>query len=321
MALIQLIPYNTKIDFISKRKITFSVVIFTTLLFLVSIAFKGLNYGVDFKGGIILEGRSQTNLDLGDMRKKLESLDLGDFVLQRFGGEQDFIVKVVRPEEDTQKLISTIQTKLGNEIDYRKVETVGPRVGEELIKNGLIAVLLALGGILIYIAFRFEWRFAASAIIALAHDCLLVLGMFSLFPLEFNETAITAILITASYSINDTIVVFDRIRENIQQFRKMSLHDLLNKSVNETLSRTILTVLTTFLSVLALYLLGGPVISTFVLPIMLALIIGTFSSIYVAAPLLLLFNIRYGKSLDEYEEKIRKEKEEIAPRFQEKQND
>jgi len=320
MALIQLFPYNTKFDFISKRKISFGVVIFTTLIILGSLLFKGLNYGVDFQGGVVMEGRMKSAPDLSAMRKKIEGLNLGDFVLQRFGSDNDFVLKIMKPEEGekAQQLIKDVQEKLGSGITYRKIESVGPKVGAELIEKGLTAIAFALIGILIYIAARFEWRFALCAILALGNDCFLVLGMFSLFPLEFNETAITAILITASYSINDTIVVFDRVRENIHEFRKMSLGDILNKSINDTLSRTVLTVLTTFLSVLALYIFGGPVIGTFVLPIMAALILGTLSSIFVAAPLLMFFNIRYGKSLDKYEEEIKKDKEESAPaRFQE----
>ena len=176
-----------------------------------------------------------------------------------------------------------------------------------MIQNGLLAVLYALIGIMVYVGFRFEWRFAVCAIIALGHDCFLILGMYSLFPaLEFNETAITAILITAGYSINDTIVVLDRIRENVKKCRTITLEEILNKSINETLSRTILTVVTTFLSVLALYLFGGQVIAIFVLPIMISLILGTLSSIFVASPLLLYFNVKHGKALDEEEERIKK---------------
>lgn len=311
MALLNLIPYNTNIDFISYRKITFSIVIVSTLLFVGNLLFKGLNYGIDFRGGVILETRIDNKHNLAQIREKLESLHLGELVIQEFGSPHDLLIKVEKPKDENnlEGIIDKIKQTLGEGVEYRKIETVGPKVGADMIHNGLMAVLYALLGILIYIAIRFEWRFALCAITALAHDCFLILGLFSLFPLEFNETAITAILITAGYSINDTIVVFDRIRENIQKYRKITLVEILNKSINETLSRTILTVATTFLSVVALYFFGGPVISTFVLPILISLIVGTLSSIYVAAPLLLFFNIKHGKELDEEEERLKKELE------------
>ena len=312
MALLNLIPNMTNIDFVGMRKKSFFIVIVSTLIFLGSLLFKGLNYGIDFKGGLLIELRSESHLDLEKTREDLNKLNLGEIALQEFGTKNDLLIKVEKPhgdEEQQLKAIDKIKKVLGPDIQYRKIETVGPKVGGEMVKNGVIAVLLALAGILAYIAFRFEWRFSLCAILALVHDCFLVLGIFSLFPLEFNETAITAILITASYSINDTIVVFDRIRENINIHRRLSLAQIINSSINETLSRTILTVFTTVLSILALFFLGGKVISVFVTPIIIALLIGTLSSIFVAAPLLLFFNIKHGKALDDEEERRKKERE------------
>ncbi len=307
MALLNLIPHNTNFDFIGKRTITFSIVILTSLIVLGGLLFKGLNYGIDFKGGVVMEVRMPNTPDISALREKFETLHLGEVAIQQFGA-QDLMIKFENTEGHTdipETAVSHIKQILGEGVEYRKIETVGPKVGNEMIHNAMLAVLYALLGIMLYVAFRFEWRFAICAIIALGHDCFLILGMYSLFPLEFNETAITAILMTAGYSINDTIVVLDRIRENIKRCRTLTLPEILNKSINDTLSRTILTVVTTFLSVLALFLFGGKIIAIFVLPILVSLIVGTLSSIFVASPLLLYFNIKHGKALDEEEERIR----------------
>lgn len=309
MAILNLVPHNTNFDFISKRKFTFSIVIFSTLIFMSSLLFKGLNYGIDFKGGVVMEVRMPSIPNITHLREQLEPLKLGEVAIQEFGTPQDLMIKFENIKNQTnipETAVNSIKSILGDGVEYRKIETVGPKVGDEMVHNGLMAILYALLGIMIYVAFRFEWRFGLCAIIALAHDCFLILGMYSLFPLEFNETAITAILITAGYSINDTIVVLDRIRENIKRYRKLTLAEILNKSINETLSRTILTVVTTFLSVLALFLFGGPVIAIFILPILISLIIGALSSIFVASPLLLYFNVKHGKALDDEEEQIAK---------------
>lgn len=296
MAILNLVSHKTSFDFIKYRKISFLTVIITTLIVMGSIFFKGLNYGIDFKGGILIELRVPTVPDLHKMRSQLMGLHVGDVSIQEFGSKKDLLIRVEQ-QNNQEHVIKKIKAVLPKKSECRKIETIGPKVGTEMMKNGFYAVVYSLVAIMIYIACRFEWRFAVCAVVALAHDCFLILGLFSLFPLEFNETAITAILITASYSINDTIVVFDRIRENIGRYRKMALTDILNVSINETLSRTILTVFTTFLSTLALYVFGGEVIASFVLPIMIALVVGTISSIFVAAPLLLLFNVKHGEAL------------------------
>lgn len=292
---LHLVPYNTNINFIGMRFVTFTIASIVILASVLSMSFKGLNYGIDFKGGYIFEVRMPEVPNISELRDKLSNLHLGEVALQQFGADRDILIKVERHEgEDiTQDIaIKKVKETLGENVDYRKIETVGPKVGSELVKNGMKAVGLALVAMLAYIAFRFEWQFAACAIMALTHDCVAILGLFSIFPLEFNETAIIATLITAGYSINDTIVIFDRIRENIKKYKKMSLGELINKSLNETLSRTTLTATTTLLALLALYFFGGKVISTFSLPIIVGILVGSFSSICLAAPLLLYLRLK-----------------------------
>jgi preprotein translocase SecF subunit len=301
---LHLIPYNTKIDFVGLRFVTFSISIIVILASLISFGTKGLNYGIDFRGGYIFEVRMPEKPNVPDLRSKLEQLKLGEVSLQDFGKDNTLLIRLERHDEngkeDSQvqaETLERIKGALGTGVDYRKVETIGPKVGSELIRNALSAIGFALLAMLVYIAIRFEWQFAACAIMALAHDCVAILGLFSLFPLEFNENAVIAILITAGYSINDTIVIFDRIRENIRKYKKMNLNDLINKSLNETLSRTLLTASTTLLALLALYFWGGKVISTFTLPIIIGILIGSFSSICLAAPLLLYLRLKRGEEV------------------------
>ncbi|NBT85126.1 MAG: protein translocase subunit SecF [Alphaproteobacteria bacterium] len=292
---LHLVPYNTNINFVGMRFITFTIASIVIIASVLSMSFKGLNYGIDFKGGYIFEVRMPEVPNISELRDKLSSLHLGEVALQQFGADKDILIKVEKQEnEETSQEVAIRKVKetLGANVDYRKVETVGPKVGSELVKNGVKAVGFALIAMLIYIAVRFEWQFAACAIMALTHDCVAILGLFSIFPLEFNETAIIATLITAGYSINDTIVIFDRIRENIKKYKKMALSELINKSLNETLSRTTLTATTTLLALLALYFFGGKVISTFSLPIIVGILVGSFSSIFLASPLLLYLNLK-----------------------------
>lgn len=307
MKRLQLVPHNTNINFVGMRFVTFAIAALFAIISLTSIFTKGLNYGIDFKGGYILEVRMPTAVDPGQLREKLSALHIGEVMLQQAGTNRDFLIKVEADgNEDDKKQTESIQNQpsnkdaqantevvtlvkntLGNDVEYRKIETVGPKVGAEMVQNAMKAIGFALIAMLFYIAVRFEWQFAVCAIVALAHDCIAILGLFSVFPMEFNETAIIAILITAGYSINDTIVIFDRIREGLIKYRKMDLPDLINRSLNETLSRTMLTAITTLLAVSALYFFGGEVIAKFSLPILVGIIIGSFSSICLAAPLLL----------------------------------
>lgn len=301
---LRIIPYNTKIDFVGFRFFTFAISIVVIIASTISFALQGLNYGIDFKGGYILEVRMPDKPNVPELRTKMEQLKLGEVSIQDFGKDNTLLIRVERHEEEGKDAsqaqsdtMNKIKGVLGAGVDYRKAETIGPKVGQELIQNALKAIAFALIAMLFYIAIRFEWQFAACAIMALIHDCVGILGLFSLFPFEFNETAIIAILITAGYSINDTIVIFDRIRENIRKYKKMQLGELINKSLNETLSRTMLTASTTLLALMALYFWGGDVISRFTLPIIIGILLGSFSSICLAAPLLLYLRLKRGEEV------------------------
>ncbi|AIK95784.1 protein translocase subunit SecF [Candidatus Odyssella acanthamoebae] len=304
MAYLRLVPQNVNINFVGIRFITFLISTIVVLATVITMSTKGLNYGIDFEGGYIFEVRLKEEPNIPELRNKLASLNLGETAIQKFGADHDVLVRVERKVAEgadenasQQKVIDTVKGAIGVDQDYRRIETIGPKVGEELVHNSMKAVLLALAAMLIYIAVRFEWQFAVCGIIALIHDTVGILALFSIFPFEFNETAIIAILITAGYSINDTIVIFDRIRENLRKYKKMELGALINKSLNETLSRTVLTGATTLTSLLALYIWGGSVISSFSLPIIIGIMIGSFSSIFLASPLLLYLNIKRGEEV------------------------
>ncbi|MDR2666983.1 MAG: protein translocase subunit SecF [Holosporales bacterium] len=296
---LHLIPYGTKFDIIGKSKCIFfiaGVFVITCFSFII---FKGMNYGIDFKGGYIFEVTMPTDPDIQELRNTLNSLDLGEVAIQQFGTNRDLMLKLEKSEEGEGQAtaIKTVKNVLGDNVVYKRIETVGPKVGGELVSNAVKAVAFALIAMLLYIAVRFEWQFGICAVAALFHDCAIIFGMFAIFPMEFGETSITAVLLTASYSINDTVVIFDRIRENLRRFKKMDLGELINLSLNETLSRTTLTATTTVLAVLSLYLFGGRTIATLALPIIVGIIVGTFSSIFVASPLLMFLNIKRDKEI------------------------
>lgn len=297
MALLRF-PQQTKIDFVGLRFITFALSGLMIALTIAFYAFKGFNYGIDFRGGVILEIRTPAPVELSSLRQQLAEVVKGEISLQEFGGPRDFLIRI---ENQTDKSnpgdthgdaiedlsLEKVKSCLGKDTEYRRIETIGPKVGTELIYNGIVAIIWALIAMLIYVWFRFEWQFGVCAVLALLNDCIAILGLFTCFQLEFNETAIVALLITASYSINDTVVIFDRIRENQQKYRKMPLIELINGSLNETLSRTTFTSATTLMALLALYLFGGNVIAAFSLPILVGILVGTYSSIFLAAPMLL----------------------------------
>ena len=292
---LHLVPYGTKIDFIKYSKYTISIAIAAIVLCFSFLCFKGLNYGIDFKGGYIFEVTMPNTPDVSEMRTNLSNLGLGSASIQQIGGPNDLLIKLEQSKEegDGQAIaIQKVKDNLGKDVIYKRVETVGPKVGNELVANAVKAVGFALLAMLIYIVLRFEWQFAICAVAALVHDCAIIFGMFSMFPLEFSETSITAILLTASYSINDTVVIFDRIRENLRRCRNLSTSEVINKSLNDTLSRTILTATTTLLAVFSLYLFGGKVIASLALPIMVGIAVGTFSPICIAAPLLMFLNLK-----------------------------
>jgi preprotein translocase SecF subunit len=292
---LQIIPYDTNYDFVSKKNIVFGILIAIAVICLGSIFLHGFNYGIDFKGGLLMEIRTPQATDVAKLRSDLAGIVHGEVTIQEFGSPNDVLIRVERQpggEKEQLEALAKIKEKLGTNIDYRQVVTVGPKVSEDLVRNGIYAVFWSLVAMLGYIWFRFEWQFGVCSVITLAHDALIVLGLFALFQLEFNETAIIAVLITVTYSINDTVVIYDRIRENLRKYKKMALRDLINKSINETLSRTILTSTTTLLSLFGLYFFGGPVIAAFSLPIIVGIGAGTISSITVSAPLLLHVRLR-----------------------------
>jgi preprotein translocase subunit SecF len=304
---LHLVPHTTNIDFIKLRLVTFSIASLVAFLSIFGIFFKGLNYGIDFRGGYIFDVKMPKNQDITKLRKDLTQLNVGEVVLQNFGSDLDLLVKIERKEgeeKNQEKVMNLVKETLGKGVTYKRIETVGPKVGGDLIRNGMKAITFALIAMLTYIIIRFEWQFALCAAIALLHDCLAILALFCFFPLEFNETAIIAILITAGYSINDTIVIFDRIRENFRKYKKTDIKTLINKSINETLSRTTLTATTSLLALLALYFFGGKVISTFSIPIILGIIIGSFSSIFLASPLLVHLFSRKTTSANQEEVKV-----------------
>lgn len=320
---LKLIPDNVNIDFIGHKNKVFFVSLFIVIASCIGLLFKGLNYGIDFRGGYVLEATFKTVPDLTNLRDKLSASYQGEISLQQFGTDgKNIIIKLEKepenpseeselkqlplPEDqDAQKhviVMNKIKTILGPDVTYRKIETIGPTVGQELVHNAMKAIILSLLAIVVYIAVRFEWQFAICGLIALAQDCIGLVGAYSWFRFEFNATAIIAILTTASYSINDSIVIFDRIRENIKRYRKMPFGELINKSINETLSRTVLTSGTTLLAILSLCLFGGEIIAAFSIPILIGVAFGTFSSIALAAPLLLYFKVDREK-LASYREK------------------
>lgn len=287
---INLIPADTRIPFIAWRRVFF---LFSLLLVVGSVALfaiRGLNYGVDFVGGILIEIRTDGPPDIAEMRRQLGGLGLGDVSLQEFGEAHDVLIRFPTQaggEEAQQRAVETVRATLGENVDYRRIELVGPTVSRELFRDGIYAVVASLLAMLVYIWFRFEWQFGLAAVVALFHDIISTIGLFAFLQMEFNLATVAAILTIAGYSINDTVVVFDRVRENLRKYKTMPLPKLFDLSINETLARTTITGLSTLLAVLALYLLGGEVIRGFSLAMLWGIVIGTYSSICLAVPLML----------------------------------
>ena len=297
---LRFIPADINISFIPKRIMFF---IFSAVLITSSVGLfltKGLNYGIDFQGGILMEVRTDKAASISAMRTTLGNLGLGEVALQEFGQPTDVLIRVQRQEggEGAQQVaVEKVKAALGSGVDYRRTEFVGPKVSEELFWDGVMAVSLAILAILVYIWFRFEWQFGLGAIVALTHDVLSTIGMFALLGLEFNLSTVAAVLTIAGYSINDTVVVYDRVRENLRKYKKKDFGELLNDSVNQTLSRTVMTSVTTLLALLALYFLGGAVIKDFSFAMIWGVIIGTYSSICLAVPMLMYLNVNRGGAL------------------------
>ncbi len=299
---------NCNYDFVRQRYVAFLITGIMIFGSLGLVAFKGLNLGIDFTGGIMMEIKTPEVPDLVKMRTDLNALELGDISIQEFGTPQSFLIRV--PEQkggaDAQKnAIETIKTSLNSifpdkVVEYQRSEYVGPQVGDELKKSGIIAFILTVVGIMAYIWYRFEWQYGLSAILSLMHDSLAVVGLFSLFWMHFDLGTLAAVLLVAGYSTNDTVIVFDRVRENRRKFKKMPLRDIINMSVNQTLTRTINTSLTTLLSLIALWLFGGEVIRDFANAMIFGIVIGTYSSIYVASSALLYLPFDNDEKRDEH---------------------
>ena len=295
------------INFVSKfKKANFISLIFFVLS-IILISFKGLNYGIDFKGGTLIELRTETSIDTSLIRESLKTMNLGDVNVKKFGKKGDYLIKVEQKNSNNSSLIpeikKTLSDYLNTEVDFRRVENVGPKVSSELLQSSVIAITLALAAMLFYIWVRFEWQFSVGSIIALFHDVTITLGIFSLLSLEINLSIIAAVLTIVGYSMNDTVVIYDRIRENLLKYNKISISDIANLSINETLARTIITSVTTLLALFSIYILGGEILRGFSFAMILGVIIGTYSSIFVASPILKFFKVSY-KTLEKEEEKI-----------------
>ena len=265
-------------------------------LSLVFLVFKGLNYGVDFKGGTLIELRTtDKTISISELRKSFTKMELGDVSVKNFGNENDFIIKFEKKEQLEENFIVNLKNELkkdiGDSFNFRRVESVGPKVSSELLKSGILAIALSLGAMLIYIWIRFEWQFSLGAIAAIFHDVVITLGFFSVLNLEINLSIVAAVLTIVGYSMNDTVVIFDRVRENLKKYSDIKIFDLTNISINETLSRTIITSATTLLALLSIFIFGGEILKGFSFAMILGVIIGTYSSIYIANPILVMLNV------------------------------
>jgi preprotein translocase subunit SecF len=297
MKTLKLVPVNTSIGFIRHRTIA---MVLSSLLVVASVFVflaNGLNFGIDFRGGTLIEASSESAVDLAELRGRLGALDLGEVQIQEFGKDTDVLIRIAEKEGATDasnnlSAVEQVREELSSDFDVRRVEIVGPQVSAELIQTGIMAVLAAIASMLIYIWFRFEWQFSVGAVLALVHDVALTIGLFALLQLDFNLSILAAILTIVGYSMNDTVVVYDRVRENLRKYKKMDLAELLNIAINETLSRTVMTSVTTMLALLALYILGGEVIRGFTFAMIWGVIVGTYSSIFIASPLLMLLGVK-----------------------------
>ena len=294
---LRFVPAGTRVPFVPNRRYAFGLSAFMVVGSLLAVLFMGLNFGIDFRGGILMEVRTPGPADLPSIRSTLSDLGLGEISIQEFGVETDVLIRVQRQEgaeREQMAAIEAVKQALGPEMSYRRTEFVGPTVGEELKQAGALAVGLALLSILVYIWLRFEWQFGVGAILALTHDILTTVGLFAVIQHEFNLATVAAVLTIAGYSINDTVVVYDRVRENLRKYKRMELADLFNMSINETLSRTTMTSVTTLLALVSIYLFGGEVLADFALAMIWGVCVGTYSSIFIAVPLLLYTNLKRG---------------------------
>ena len=289
---LKLIPDDTKIPFSRWRYVAVGLSLVVMVAAVVLLVTRGLNFGIDFKGGILIEIATDGPADIGSIRSDLGGLGLGEVQIQEFGQADDVLIRVASPEGDdadraSQAVVEKIKGALGDDVEDRRVEVVGPQVSGELVEDGILAVLVSVALMLLYIWFRFEWQFSLGAVVALVHDVLATIALFCLLQIEFNLQSIAALLTIVGYSMNDTVIVFDRVRENLRKYKKMDLAELIALSVNQTLSRTVMTSGTTLLALLALFVFGGEVIRGFTFAMIFGIFIGTYSSIFIAGPVLL----------------------------------
>jgi len=294
--LLRIVPDNTAFDFMRFRRISFPISALLSIAAILLYFFHGLNFGIDFVGGTLMEVQTKAGpADLAKMRGTIAGLQLGDFQLQQFGAPNDVLIRISeQPGGDAaqQEAVQKVRKALGDEVDYRRVEVVGPSVSTELLSYGTIGLVLAIAAILIYLWFRFEWQFALGAMIANVHDLVLTVGFMSLTRVDFDLTSIAALLTILGYSLNDTVVIYDRIREMLRRYKRMSMPDLLNASINATLSRSIVTHLTVSLSLLALLLFGGQAIRSFTATMMFGVVlVGTYTSVFIASPILIYLGV------------------------------
>tara|TARA_B110001452_G_scaffold251525_1_gene240647 strand:+ start:673 stop:1578 length:906 start_codon:yes stop_codon:yes gene_type:complete len=297
---------NYKFSILFKKANYLSLIIF--IISIAFIVFKGLNYGIDFKGGTLIELRIvDQNIKISDVRSSFSQINLGDVNVKEFGRKGDYLIKVEQKTNENAKLIpllkETIKKNLNTDVNFRRVENVGPKVSSELLQSGVIAIGLSLAAMLFYIWIRFEWQFSIGSIVALFHDVIITVGIFSIMSFEINLSIIAAVLTIVGYSMNDTVVIYDRIRENLSKYHKLNIEEISNLSINETLSRTIITSATTLLALFAIFILGGEILRGFSFAMIIGVIIGTYSSIFVAAPILKYFKVSY-KTMQKDEEKI-----------------
>lgn len=299
---LRLVPDNTRLPFMRFRRWTFP---FSALLSIVSVALflmVGMNVGIDFQGGTLFEMRSKSGpVDVAKMREEADRLGFGEVELQEFGNVNEVLVRIrLQPggEQAQQDVVRKMRATFDDRFEFRRVEAVGARVSEELVQNGMLGVLVAIAAILVYLWFRFEWQFAVGAVIATLHDIVLTIGFFAITQFSFDMTSIAAILTIIGYSLNDTVVVYDRVRELLRKYKKMPVEELLDLSMNSTLSRTVITSITSMLALLSLAIFGGPAIAGFCYAMLFGIVIGTYSSIFVAAPILIYLDLNIGRNRD-----------------------
>ncbi len=293
---LRIVPDNTHFDFTQFRRISFPISALASIVAITLFFTHGLNFGIDFKGGTLLEVRAKSGAaDLASMRQSLNALGLGEVKLQQFGGHEEVLIRVAEQpggDKAQQEAVGKVRGALGDSVDYRRVEVVGPRVSGELLAYGMLGLMLAIVAILIYLWFRFEWQFALGAMIANVHDIVLTIGFMSISQVDFDLTIIAALLTILGYSLNDTVVIYDRIREMLRRYKKMPMPQLLNESINSTLSRSIITHVTVTLALLALLLFGGQAIHSFTAVMMFGVVlVGTYTSIFIAAPILIYLGV------------------------------